>query len=334
MTICKRCVLDDKFPGIQFNGEGICNFCATAKNLDELAALRDKYARKFQDLIEQNQGRGSYDCLIAYSGGKDSTYTLALMTERYQLRTLAFSFNNWFQSDFALRNIANVIRYLKVDHISFTPHYEVFKKMIVAARDHTLQTGKAMQRASSICTNCISLIRALSLKTAIEKGIPFVIFGMSPGQAPIPASIFKSNTGMLRAMQQAITHSLHEHLGPLVDPYYLEERHFQEEHLFPYIVNPLAFLAYDEQDIYERIQKMGWIAPSDTDANSTNCLLNAYANKIHEEQYGFNPYAYEIANLVREGFMSRDEGLARLRKTQEDETIGYIKEELWPSAAK
>ena len=76
---------------------------------------------------------------------------------------------------------------------------------------HTVITNniysiKALERASSICTTCISLIRFACFKVAIEKEIPIVVLGMSPGQAPVVTSVVKTNPEMVRKMQDAISH--------------------------------------------------------------------------------------------------------------------------------
>jgi len=133
MQTCKKCVLNERFIGIRFDEEGICNFCRSAKSLDQQRSIRGKYEAKFQKLIEENKGKGSYDCLVAYSGGKDSTYTLHLLQERYDVRILAYSFDNWFQSDRAKRNIRAVLSNINVDHLTVTPSLEGMKKIILAS---------------------------------------------------------------------------------------------------------------------------------------------------------------------------------------------------------
>ena len=50
---------------------------------------------------------------------------------------------------------------------------------------------------------------------------------------------------------------------------------------FPYNIHPLAFLDYNEDKIVGEIKQLGWQMPDDTDSNSTNCLLNAFANDVH-----------------------------------------------------
>jgi len=328
MQTCKKCVLNERFVGIRFNEDGICNFCSSAKSMDNQRAIRSKYEARFEKLIEEHKGKGSYDALVAYSGGKDSTYTLHLLQERYDLRILAYSFDNWYQSERAKRNIRAVLSNVNVDHMTITPSFESMKKIVLASMSDDLYSAKAMARASSICTSCISLIRSIGFRFAIEQQIPFLIFGMSPGQAPMATAVVKTNPQMLRTMQETLLHPLSDLLGDVVKPYFLERRHFDKPEDFPYSVNPLAFADYDEEVIYETVGKYGWKKPEDTDANSTNCLLNALANQVHLDRFGVNPYAYEIAELVRTGCMTRQEGLARLAEPFPAQQIEEVKESL------
>jgi tRNA(Ile)-lysidine synthase TilS/MesJ len=327
-SICSQCVLDSNFPGISFNNQGVCNFCQKQSliNMDKEPNL--KWINRFNLLVKENRGKGIYDCLIAYSGGKDSTYTLGLMKNEYDLKILAFSFDNWFQSEKAVENIKKVVAELNVDHITIRPSYKNFQKIINLTGEKELYSKKAMERATAICTTCLALIRFSGLKIAIEKNIPFFILGMSPGQAPLAASIYKMNAAMIRKMQQAIYQPLYAGLGSVIDPYFLEEQHLTEGTNYPYLVNPLAFHRYNENEIYDYNNKLGWEAPGNTDSNSTNCLLNAFANQIHQNKYGYHPYSYEIAGLVRAGSLPREEGLKRLDAVMDESIIEWVKRKL------
>ncbi|MEA3225683.1 MAG: hypothetical protein U9Q07_06995 [Planctomycetota bacterium] len=328
MQTCKKCVLNEHFVGIRFNEDGICNFCSSAKSADNQRSIRGKYEAKFQKLVQERKGKGSYDALVAYSGGKDSTYTLHLLQERHDLRLLAYSFDNWYQSERAKRNIRAVLSNINVDHMTIMPGFESMKKIVLESMSGDMYSAKAMARASSICTSCISLIRFIGFRLAIEQQIPFLVFGMSPGQAPMATAVVKTNPQMIRAMQETLLRPLFERLGDVVKPFFLEQRHFDSVEDFPYSINPLAFVDYDEKVIYETVNKYGWKKPDDTDANSTNCLLNALANQVHLDQFGVNPYAYEIAELVRTGCMTREEGLARLAEPFPAEQIAEVKRSL------
>ena len=328
MQTCKKCVLNERFVGIKFDDEGICNFCRSAKTIDQQQSIRGKYEAKFQKLIEQNKGKSSYDCLVAYSGGKDSTYTLHLLLERYDVNILAYSFDNWFQSDRAKQNIRSVMSNMNVDHLTVMPSFESIKKIVTTSISEDMYSAKTLARASSICTSCISMVRSIGFRIAIEQEIPFLIFGMSPGQAPMATAVVKTNSQMLKSMQETMIRPLTDRLGDIIKPLFLEQRHYDKTNNFPYSINPLAFVDYDEDVIYETVDKYGWKKPDDTDANSTNCLLNALANQVHLDQVGVNPYASEIAELVRAGCMTREQGLARLAEPFPAEQIASVKKQL------
>lgn len=328
MEICKKCILDEHFPGISFDENGICRFCLSIKPRDEQKIRKRKYEKKFREHLLKHRGKNHYDCLVAYSGGKDSTFILHLMQNEYNLNILALSFDNWLQSESAPHNIQNVIMNVNVDHLTIRPSFDIFRKMIRASLSKKLYSMKAMERASAVCTTCLSIIRSLCFKVAIEKSIPFVVLGMSPGQAPVATSVFKANPNMIKKMQNAIYQPLFEHAGEAMKAYFLEEKHFENEDSFPYSINPLAFTDYDEDTMIQIAESYGWVRPMDTDTNSTNCLLNGFANQAHIKQHGFHPYAYEIATLVREGCMTREEGLRRLSTPPDPKVIDYVKQKL------
>ncbi len=328
MKHCKKCILNENYPGISFNESGICNFCQPLPSQDLLDKKKIKNKNKFLDLVKKHKGKSSYDCLVAYSGGKDSTFTLHLMKTKYNLNILAFSFDNWFQSTTALQNISRVIKNMDIDHMTFRPNFSVFKQMTQICLTPGFYSKKALERASAICTTCILQIRFIATKIAIEKAIPFVVFGLSPGQSPVSSSVFKNNSAMTKKMQDSIYQPMYEKIGEKIKPFFLEERHFSNKDNFPFSVNPLAFTDYKEDEIYKIVEKYGWLKPDDTDSNSTNCLLNGIANEIHLNQYGYHPYAYEMAGLVRSGCLTRDEALKRIEQQSDRKIVEKVGKDL------
>ena len=328
MNRCIKCILPETFPGIRFNEEGVCNFCLEFKGLKHLEDKKTEYKKKFETLINEYKGKNSYDALMCYSGGKDSTYTSIILKNEYKLNILAITFDNGFVSDQAFRNIKNVVENVGIDHIIIKPRFDILKRIFCECIDHNIYSLKTIERASTICTSCMGLVKFSALRMTIEKNIPFITFGWSPGQAPITSSIMKNNPQMLKMMQEAIFEPLYHIVGDAIKPYFLEEKHFNGSYRFPYNIHPLAFLGYNEEKIYETIYKYGWKAPQDTDANSTNCLLNSYANVVHKKQFHFNPYSLELANLVREGYLTRELALEKIDKIEDPETVAFVQKKL------
>jgi len=144
------------------------------------------------------------------------------------------------------------------------------------------------------------------------------------------------NREMVQKNQWAIAHCIQKIMGNDARPFLLQKRHLEilsanrgngDRHAF-YNVSPLAFSDYDEDRIVEEIRGLGWKPPKDTDTNSTNCLLNAFAAKVHQERFGFHPYAFEIAGLVREGHMTREAGLKKLSTPPDSRMVEWVAKHL------
>ena len=151
-------------------------------------------------------------------------------------------------------------------------------------------------------------------------------WGWSPGQAPIRSSIMRMNPAMFKSTQEMYRKPMLEVIGDEINRYFVTEDEFKKCKNPPFNVNMLAFVDYDENKIIEQIKELGWISPKDVDPNSTNCLLNAYANKIHIQKHGFHPYAFEIAGIIRSGSMERNEGIKKIYgDTSDDGMLALIK---------
>jgi len=330
---CRICSLPSTLPSANIDASGLCSYCRKFKGKEELDRQRKEYEFRFQQLIETYKSSHTncpYDILVAYSGGKDSTFTLDLLKKRYGLRILALTFDHGFVSPYALENIRRVIETLGVDHITFKPDFLLVKRIFRYSIDHELHPPKALERASSICNSCMGLVKSFTLRTAIEKRIPFIAYGWSPGQAPIQSAILKNQPAFIKRTQQLFLQHLEKAVGSGVRAYFLDNQLLDRSTKanFPYNINLLAFLKYDEEEIFIRIKELGWQSPQDTDPNSTNCLLNAFANKVHLQRHGYHPYAMEMAEFVREGLLTREEAFLRLYKEPNPDIIEMVKAKL------
>jgi tRNA(Ile)-lysidine synthase TilS/MesJ len=318
-------------PSARIDASGLCIYCRNFIGNEELEQQRQKYRQKFELLLDGLKSSArTYDVLLAYSGGKDSTFTLDLLKNQYGTKILALTFDHGFVSPYALDNIRRVVEALGIDHIIFKPDFQLIRKIFCYSVEHEFHPPKALERASSICNSCMGLVKYITLTTAIEKSIPLIAYGWSPGQAPIQSAILKNHASFIRKAQDLFLKPLEETVGPGIKSYFLADRHFTlgVKSGFPFNANPLAFVRYDEEVIYNRIQDLGWQPPKDTDPNSTNCLLNAFANQAHLKKHGYHPYAMEVAALVREGIMTRDEALRKVSEPTDSRTVEDVKAKL------
>ena len=298
--------------------------------LAKSTAKRTEYREKLDDLVAHTKGRGrAYDAIMAYSGGKDSSYTLKLLKERYGLRMIALTLDNHFVSSGAWDNIRTVVDSLGVDHMTFRPPWLLLKTLFCVTAREDIFSPATLLRASAICTGCIGIVKSLVLKTALEISIPLVAFGWSPGQVPIQSSIMKTNPGLIRQSQKVLMAGFQSVTVSGMSAYMIPDSYYEScKNDFPYNIHPLAFFDYDEEKIKAEIEDLGWRAPTNTDTNSTNCLLNAFANQCHLDRHGFHPYVWEIANMVRQGFMPREEGIEKIYSPQNPDQVQYAREKL------
>ncbi len=329
--LCQKCILPETFPGISFNEEGICNYCLREKmTLEQSSEKKAAVRARLDELVSGIKGKApGYDAIMAYSGGKDSSYTLKLLREHYGIRILSMTFDNHFVSPLAWKNIETVTDALDVDHIRFRPPWSVMEVLFRKTAREDIFPTPTLLRASSICTACIAIVKSLVLKTALEMSIPLVAFGWSPGQAPIQSAIMKNNPAMIRMNQSTLFKVFPEEIKDQVKQYMIPANYYEiYKDTFPHNIHPLAFFEYDEHSIEKALREIGWKPPSDTDTNSTNCLLNAFANQCHIDRHGFHPYVWEIANMVRQGIIDRQEGIEKIYNPQNPDSVQYARERL------
>jgi len=68
---CTRCLLPETFPGIEFDEEGVCNYCRHYEKVEV------KGEEALRQVLEQYRGKGErYDCWVPIGGGRDSSFDL------------------------------------------------------------------------------------------------------------------------------------------------------------------------------------------------------------------------------------------------------------------
>ncbi|MGI6123757.1 MAG: hypothetical protein ACOYIG_06110 [Acetivibrionales bacterium] len=309
MQVCKKCLLNDNMPSVRINEDGLCNLCSTQY---ESRGIVNNNEEEISSLIKANREE-KYQIILAYSGGKDSTYSLKMIKERYDASILAVTFDNGFLSDTCLKNIRTVTDNLDVDSIIIKYPAKKIIRAFKYIEDGKFFPRQSMERASAICNMCIMLIKNLIYYEAIIRRIPIICFGWTPGQVMTSKPLIKLNYTMVLKGFENIKNIITSRFGARYEKYFLDDAFMREnEANMPYLYYPFVKNNYKEDSVIEEIKEIGWIPPQNTDGNSSNCLLNSYANQCHVSKFGYHPYAFEISNLIREGYLTREEGLTKI----------------------
>ena len=110
---CTKCLLPETFPFISYDKEGVCNYCNNYKLRNQPRPLDDLFR-----MVEPYRNKdGSYDCIVPFSGGRDSTFTLHMIKKVLGLNPITFTYDWGMVTDLARRNIARVCGKLGVENI-------------------------------------------------------------------------------------------------------------------------------------------------------------------------------------------------------------------------
>jgi hypothetical protein len=190
MNRCKKCLLPEGTFNVVFNASGICNYCEhyeqNKKAVLDFTGREDLLARK----LERHKGKYEYDALVGLSGGKDSTYVLCQMVDKYKLNVAAVTYDNGFLTDFAKESVKNTISQLGVDHYYYKPDWDTHKKFYRAT----------IQKVFDPCIACSIGGYFLAIKKCYERQFPFFVHGRSPYQ--MYRNFYKNSNDMFLTMMR------------------------------------------------------------------------------------------------------------------------------------
>lgn len=322
---CRRCLLPAAVPGLVLDSTDLCDICQTTPSAEELAKVRDGIRREMEAVLDAHRGARPYECVVAFSGGKDSSYTLKLLVEHYRLRCLAVTIDNSFLSNGTLANCRAVCGSLGVDHVLFTPNRGFIRQMYGTSVAHEeVHAPAAIQRASSICNSCISLINTHILQKALELGAPLVAGGYLAGQLPKDASLMTLRPGVLVKVRTPMVNRFVRFFGEEARPYFELAPANAAPAREIVVINPMLGLSVREEEIIADLKPLGWKRPRDTGVTSTNCRLNDLGVYIHSRRHGFHPYALEIAEQLRHGLVTLKEAAAKLDAIPGGESVAWL----------
>jgi N-acetyl sugar amidotransferase len=166
LTRCTKCVLPETHETIHFDEQGVCGICRQQehklKNIDWKQKKND-----LDVLIAKYRGKYDYDCLVPYSGGKDSTWTLYYLIKEYGLKPLVVRFDHGFLRPNLNENTTRVLRRLGADFHTFTPNWKVVQKLMLQA---FLEKG-------DFCWHCHTGIASYPMWVAIRYNVPLIFWG-------------------------------------------------------------------------------------------------------------------------------------------------------------
>lgn len=122
---CTRCILPETMPFITFDRDGVCSYCHNhqpreTRGWEALEAAIAPYRTK----------DGKPNCIVSFSGGRDSSFALHTVKNKLGLTPLAYSYDWGMLTDLGRRNQARMTGQLGTEHILISADIQQKRKYI------------------------------------------------------------------------------------------------------------------------------------------------------------------------------------------------------------
>lgn len=318
---CTKCVIPETHETIMFDDNGLCNICRQheykQENIDWTSKKKD-----LDNLIEQYRGKYDYDCLVPFSGGKDSTFTVYHLVKEYNLKPLVVRFDHGFLRSGVEENTKRMQRELGVDFHHYTPNWKVVQKLMLQS---FLEKG-------DFCWHCHAGIFSYPMWVALKYNVPLIFWGEPSAEYTAyydynqPEEVDEKRFN--RFVNLGITaEDMYVRLGGTVD----------ERDLKPFSYPPLkelrkigyrsvclgSYIPWDVKKQSELIQKeLGWEGdevenlPEGYNYEKIECYMQGVRDYIKFIKRGYTRPSHLASLDIRNKRMLREEALELIKKNE------------------
>ncbi len=316
LHICSKCLLPESFPSADIDQNNLCSFCR------KYEPFVPKGEDQLKKLLESCHGE-TYDVVVPFSGGKDSTYMLWYAKKTLQLRVIAVNYDSGLQAELSKENMRNACDRLDVPLVVKTVNY----KRQIAMIHSVLRAAEALNGFFyDACGNCEIGIRSSAVSVAMEYQVPFILYGDDP--FTIAKNVSSLSTGSrillsnLKKNKKAIPLVVYNFL-----PYIVRSTLQKREMGLPFReCNPLVrwynwptdtvevvhFYQFVPWNPYKSIsiikEQVGWKSPEGKDARF-DCRVNCFLNYHWIREAGLSHDGFVRSAQLRWGMINKEKAI-------------------------
>ena len=336
-TTCTKCLLPSDYLNIEIDKEGVCQHCRNFK-LTEFQGV-EKLLKLIQEPLRQNTSK-KYDCIVGFSGGRDSTYLLWYVVKVLKLRPLAVFADDLFIPEIALENIESTCKILGVDLRAIK--HDNLKKCL----PHHLNAWIKRPEAESLMVINVGErigYETLVEETAVKEGVKLIFGGRTPIQeeekykselikfSQSPGRQGKVDWVMGYTKQVVLNPALASNLFCLKMQYKefmvgkWKQKLIRENNLT--IIHPFyEYIHWKEADIENLLfNELQWKVPEGkTNTARFGCEADTLRQFLFYKTLGYNDTTVDLSYLIRDGQISKEAAKEKLKESL-DFSEDYIK---------
>lgn len=329
VRFCRKCTISNQRPRISFDAHGVCSACNFSqrkrsgidweKRERELASLCDRFRKS----------TGEFDVIVPGSGGKDGSYVAHQLKHHYKMTPLSVTWSPLRYTDIGRKNLDSFIAH-GFDNILGTPNGETYRKLAQLSFRHL---GEPFQPFAYGQYN-------FPLHAAIKYKVPLVFYGEN-GEVEYGGDM-KNAERPTRDLEDADRHYFSgmppefwaEHgvspklLEPFRAPPISESRkNGTEIHFFSY------YKHWDPQDNFYYCTEHTGFSPNPERTQGTYSKYASLDDRFDGFHYylsyikfGIGRATSDAAHEIRDGRITREEGVALIEKYDSEFPTRYFDE--------
>ena len=319
IVFCKKCVMSNQRPRVHFNSEKICGQCLYAEYKHKIVDW-DKREKELEKLCDKfRKDDGTHDVIVPGSGGKDSSYVAYILKKKYGMHPLTITWAPTIPTEIGRKNLQSFID-SGFDNIYISPNGVINQKLSKIAfeefGDHFMPFIYGQYH--------------YSLVIATKYQIPFIVFGEN-GELEYGGSLKNYNVPKMEIAKQDYIlekfsnfppeywierglkmSDLKIYLPPQIDEI---KKLGVEKHYFSYYEN------WSPEKHYEVAKQHLKFEPETIRSEGTYTNFASLDDKTDGFHYylmfikfGIGRTTSDAAHQIRDGIISRDEGVDLVHK--------------------
>lgn len=316
---CTKCILPETMPYISFDADGVCNYCKHYRPRNKPRPKEELF-----ELVESYRRKNGNDCIVPFSGGRDSCYGLHLIVKELQMKPITYTYDWGMVTDLGRRNISRMSAELGVENIIVADDIDQKRRNIKKNLAAWLKSPH-LGMISILTAGDKHFFRHIETVKK-QTGVSLNLWGVNPlevthfkaGFLGVPPDFEEKRVYSHGALKQ-LRYQYLRIKAMLASPGYFNTslwdtlsgeyyRSFAEKtdyfHIFDY-------WRWDERQIDDTLAEYDWERAPDT--NTTWRIGDgtaAFYNYIYYTVAGFTEHDTFRSNQIREGDLSREEALA------------------------